>query len=37
MPDKIAYDRITFKAMNSPFACDSAELLSGKVLELLHS
>jgi neutral ceramidase len=37
MADSSAYDRITYEAMNSPFARGSAELLCDKVVELLHT
>jgi neutral ceramidase len=37
MPDRGAYDRITYEAMNSPFGRGSAELLCEKVIELLRS
>jgi neutral ceramidase len=37
MPDRSAYDRITYEAMNSPFGRGSAELLCDKVVELLRS
>ncbi len=37
MPDRSAYDRITYEAMNSPFGRGSAELLCEKVIELLRS
>ncbi len=37
MPDRSAYDRITYEAMNSPFGRGSAELLCEKVVELLRS
>ncbi len=37
MPDSSAYDRITYEAMNSPFARGSAELLCEKVVALLRS
>lgn len=36
MADTTAYERITYEAMNSPFARGSAELLCEKVVELLH-
>jgi len=36
MPELGAYDRITYEAMNSPFARGSAELLCEKVLERLR-
>ncbi len=36
MADLSSYDRITYEAMNSPFARGSAELLCEKVLELLR-
>jgi neutral ceramidase len=36
MPDRSAYDRITYEAMNSPFGRGSAELLCEKVAELLR-
>ena len=36
MPERSAYDRITYEAMNSPFAQGSAELLSEKLLEMLR-
>jgi neutral ceramidase len=35
MPDLSAYERISYEAMNSPFARGSAELLCREVLELL--
>jgi neutral ceramidase len=37
MPDRSAYDRITYEAMNSPFGRGAAELLTEKVIELLRS
>lgn len=37
MPERRAYDRITYEAMNSPFARGSAELFSRKVLSILRS
>jgi hypothetical protein len=37
MPERSAYDCITYEAMNSPFARGSAELLCEKVVELLRS
>lgn len=37
MPDRSAYDRITYEAMNSPFGRGSAELLCEKIIELLRS
>jgi neutral ceramidase len=37
MADLSAYDRITYEAMNSPFARGSAELMCEKVVELLRS
>ena len=37
MPDRSAYDRITYESMNSPFGRGSAELLCEKVVELLRS
>jgi neutral ceramidase len=37
MPESSAYARITYEAMNSPFARGSAELLCEKVVELLRS
>jgi neutral ceramidase len=36
MADLSGYDRITYEAMNSPFARGSAELLRDKVVELLQ-
>jgi hypothetical protein len=36
MPDRSAYDRITYEAMNSPFGRGAAELLTEKVVELLR-
>ncbi len=35
MPDESAYDRITYEAMNSPFARGSAERLTAKLLDQL--
>jgi hypothetical protein len=37
MPECGAYDRITYEAMNSPFARGAAELLSKVVMEQLRS
>ncbi len=36
MPDESAYDRITYEAMNSPFARGAAELLCQQVVEALR-
>ena len=36
MPEQNAYDRITYEAMNSPFARGSAELLCTRLAELLR-
>ena len=35
-PNASAYDRITYEAMNSPFARGSAELLGEKAVGLLR-
>jgi neutral ceramidase len=37
MPERGAYERITYEAMNSPFACSAAEQLSRQVLNLLKA
>lgn len=37
MADTAAYERITYEAMNSPFARGAAEILQARVLELLSS
>jgi neutral ceramidase len=36
-PDRSAYDRITYEAMNSPFGRSCAELLTDKLTALLRS